>query len=99
MRSPTPGTSFPALPRALKARLFAAFDLAILWNKPGNGRPPSAAAITDDTLAALPEILDPGQPGYHDAAADPQTMGVSARPPMTGPFHNHPAHAPGLASR
>jgi hypothetical protein len=74
-----------ALPPALKARLFAVFDLAILWNKE-DGQATVTVTITDDTLAALPEILDPDQPGYHDTAtADPQTMWVSAQPPITGP--------------
>jgi len=79
------GDLIPALPPALKAHLFAAFDLGILWNKE-DWQATITVTITDDTLAALPEILDPDQPGYHDTAtADPETMWVSARPPMTGP--------------
>jgi hypothetical protein len=40
------------------------------------------AVITDATLAALPEILDPGQPGYHDTAApvESEAVGVLAQP-------------------
>ncbi len=62
---------------ALKACLFAAFGLAILWNKAGG-----QATIT--TLAALPGILDPDQPGYHDtcnpAPACPASVGQLTRP-------------------
>jgi pentapeptide repeat protein len=81
---PYAGDILPALPPALKARLFAVFDLAILWNKE-NGQATVAVTITDDTLAALPEILDPAQPGYHDTATDPRAVGVSARPSIAGP--------------
>jgi hypothetical protein len=61
--------------------MITAFDLGILWNKTGN-QAIVTAAITDATLAALPEILDPSQPGYHDTAAtlDSETVGVLARP-------------------
>lgn len=48
-----------------------AFDLAILWNKE-DWQATVTVTISDETLAALPEILDPDQPGYHDTtAADP----------------------------
>ena len=80
---PYAGDILPALPPALKARLFAAFDLTILWNK-DDGQATVTVTITDDTLTALPEILDPDQPGYHDTAAAPQTMWVLAQPPITG---------------
>jgi hypothetical protein len=83
---PYAGDIIPDLPPALKARLFAAFDLTILWNKE-DGQATVTVTITDDTLAALPELLDPAQPGYHDTAtADPQTVWVSAQPPMTTPM-------------
>ncbi len=78
---PYAGDILPALPPALKARLFAAFDLAILWNKE-TGQATVAVTITDDTLAALPEILDPDQPGYQDT----RTVGVLACPPIAGPL-------------
>ena len=65
------------LPPALKARLFAALDLSILWNKTGS-QATVYATITDATITALPEILDPGQDGYHDTAASP------AAPPAVG---------------
>ena len=56
------------LPLALKARLLAAFDITVVWNKPGN-QVTVRAVITDATLQALPDILDPSQDGYHDTAA------------------------------
>jgi hypothetical protein len=82
---PYAGDLLPELPPALKARLFAAFDLAILWNKE-MGQATVAVTITDTTLAALSQILDLGQPGYHDTAAplDSETVGVSACPPIAG---------------
>ena len=76
---------------ALKTRLFDAFDLTILWNKTGN-QATVTAVITDATLRALPEILDPSQDGYHDTAATPAgagdpapaTVGDLAQPPIGG---------------
>jgi hypothetical protein len=62
---PYAGDILPGLPSALKARLFAMFDLTVLWNKPGNQATVSAL-ITDETLRALPALLNPGQDGYHD---------------------------------
>jgi hypothetical protein len=64
---PALGDILPGLPPALKARLFAAFDLEILWNKPGQ-QATVHAEITEATLAALPAIVDPGQDGYHDTS-------------------------------
>jgi site-specific DNA recombinase len=58
------------LPPAVKARLFAAFDLQILWNKPGR-QATVHAEITDATLRALPALLNPGQDGYDDTAEPP----------------------------
>ena len=40
---PALGDILPGLPPALKARLFAAFGLEILWNKPGQQ---AARAVT-----------------------------------------------------
>jgi hypothetical protein len=55
-------------------------DLAIVWNK-DKGQATVTAVITDAALGALPEILDPTQPGYHDTAAvDSEPIGVSADP-------------------
>jgi hypothetical protein len=67
------------LPPALKARLFAAVDLIILWNKT-DGQATVTATITDATLAALPAILDPTQDGYHD----------TDNPDDLGPLTQHP---------
>jgi hypothetical protein len=90
----------PNLPPDLKARLFAAFDLAILWNK-DKARATVTVTITDATLAALPEILNPAQPGYHDtAAAEPETVGALACPPIAGPLpHPSGSSAPGASLR
>jgi hypothetical protein len=80
------GDIIPALPPALKARLFAAFDLAILWNK-DKAQATVTVTITDATLTALPEILDHTQPGYHDTASptDPASIGHLAQPAIGGP--------------
>jgi hypothetical protein len=63
----------PTLPPALKARLFAAIDLTILWNKDG-GQATVTATITDATLAVILDTLNPGQDGYHDTA-NPANLG------------------------
>jgi hypothetical protein len=60
----------PGLPPALKARLLDAFDIQILWNKPGR-QATVHAEITDATLRALPAILNPGQDGYDDTSEQP----------------------------
>jgi site-specific DNA recombinase len=76
----------PGLPPALKARLFAAIDLNILWNKTG-GQVTVYATITDATLAFLADMLDAGQDGYHDTAAPAPAsndMGALPQPPITG---------------
>ena len=57
----------PGLPSALKARLLDAFDIQILWNKPGR-QATVHAEITDVTLRALPAILNPGQDDYDDTS-------------------------------
>ena len=62
---PLAGDILPGLPADLKARLFEAFDLQILWNKPGQ-QATVFAEITEATLQALPGILDPGRDGYDD---------------------------------
>jgi len=66
---PLAGDILPRLPPQLKARLFAAFDISILWNKPGQQATVNAE-ITDTTLCYLTAILDPGQDGYHDTHPD-----------------------------
>ena len=64
------GDILPGLPPALKTRLFEAFDLQILWNKPGR-QATVHAEITDATLQALPGILNPGQDGYDVTSEEP----------------------------
>jgi len=64
---PLAGDILPGLDPALKARLFAAFDLQILWNKPAK-QATVYAEITEATLQALPGILNPDQDGYDDTA-------------------------------
>jgi site-specific DNA recombinase len=65
---PLAGDVLPGLPDDLKAALFAAVDLQILWNKPGR-QATVHAEITDATLQALPALLNPGLDGYDDTAA------------------------------
>jgi hypothetical protein len=80
---PYAGDILPDLPPPLKARLFDAFDLCVLWNKTGN-QATIRAEITDTTLTALPGILNPRQDGYHDtvAAGNPGTMGQLTQTPV-----------------
>jgi hypothetical protein len=67
---PLAGDILPGLPPDLKAKLFEAFDLQILWNKPGR-QATIFAEITDATLQALPGILNPGQDDYDDTNEQP----------------------------
>jgi hypothetical protein len=84
---PMPGDIVPGLPPVLKARLFQAFDLHILWNKPGQ-QATVHAEITDATLRALPAILDPSRDGYDDTAGnqpeDAETVEHLFDPPIRG---------------
>ena len=64
---PLAGNILSGLAPDIKARLFAAFDLQILWNKPGR-QATVHAEITEATLRALPALLNPGQDGYDDTA-------------------------------
>ena len=64
---PLAGDVLPGLPPELKARLLEAFDIQVLWNKPGR-QATVHAEITDATLRALPAILNPGQEGYDDTS-------------------------------
>jgi hypothetical protein len=64
---PLAGDILPGLPAELKARLLEAFDIQVLWNKPGR-QATVFAEITDATLRALPAILNPGQDGYDDTS-------------------------------
>jgi DNA invertase Pin-like site-specific DNA recombinase len=62
---PLAGDILADLPPAFKARLLAAFDIEVLWNKTGQ-QATVHAEITENTLQAVPGILDPDQDGYHD---------------------------------
>jgi hypothetical protein len=64
---PLAGDILPGLDPAAKARLFAALDLEILWNKTDQ-QATVWVEITDATLRALPAILNPAQDGYDDTA-------------------------------
>jgi len=64
---PIPGDILPGLTPQLKAELFQAFDLQVVWNKPGR-QATVHAEITEATLQALPAILDPSHDGYDDNA-------------------------------
>ncbi len=95
---PLAGDILPGLPAALKARLLAVFDIWVLWNKTDR-QATVYAEITDDTLRAVPAILDPGQDGYHDTSPAPSTdnptplghlISTSRRVAMA---HRVPSHA------
>ncbi len=77
-----PGGILPGLTPELKAELFQAFDLQVLWNKPGQ----QATVFAEITLQALPGILDPGRDGYDDTAdidsENPRTMEYLFESPM-----------------
>jgi site-specific DNA recombinase len=74
-RLPLAGDVLPRLSPRLKARLLAAFDVSILWNKPAR-QATVTAEITETTLRALAAILDPDQDGFHDTHPDqPEPMG------------------------
>ncbi len=94
---PYAGDILPGLPPALKARLFAALDLTILWNKT-DGQATVRAVITDTTLTALPDILNPAQDGYHDTAnpPTPATTGHLTQTPVATSL-SHPCGWAGSA--
>jgi hypothetical protein len=97
---PLLGDILPGLPPALKARLFAAFGLEILWNKPGS-QATVFVEITENTLQAIPGITDPAQDGYHDTsthADQPEPMWDLGNTPRSGrESHSYPAGAAGGA--
>lgn len=80
---PYVGDIVPGLPPALKTRLLAAFDITITWNKPDN-QATVGAVLTDTTLRAVLDILDPGQDGYHDTAATTPPDSPLTRAPLSG---------------
>jgi hypothetical protein len=79
---PLAGTVLPGLAPDLKARLFAAFDLQILWNKPGR----QAAVHAEATLCALPALLNPGQDGYDDTADNASGEAAAAADRPIAPY-------------
>jgi hypothetical protein len=92
---PIAGDILTALPAALKTRLFQAFDLEIQWNKPAQ-QATVFAEITENTLRAIPAILDPGQDGYHDPdPGEPIAMGDLFNAPLTTTM----SHRRGQAAR
>ena len=95
---PMPGDILPRLTPQLKAELFQAFDLQILWNKPGQ-QATVFAEITEATLQALPGILDPGRDGYDDTAgkapSEPGSVGDLFEPPIEAvAVHDHDFRPP-----
>jgi hypothetical protein len=77
---PLVGDVLPGLPPRLKARLFHAFDIAVLWNKPSS-HATVRAEITETTLQAVPGILDPSQDGYDDTGtSQPAPWGIWTTP-------------------
>jgi hypothetical protein len=88
-RLPLAGDVVPDLPPRLKARLFQAFDIAVLWNKPGS-QATVRAEITETTLQAVPGILDPSQDGYHDTGTgQPSPWGIWPTPLDAVESHSH----------
>jgi site-specific DNA recombinase len=78
---PLAGDVLPRLPPRLKAKLFATFDLSILWNKPGQ-QVTVRAEISDATLQAITAILNASQDGYDDTHPDqPDPIGDLAHTP------------------
>jgi site-specific DNA recombinase len=78
-RLPLAGDVLPRLTPRLKARLFQAFGITVLWNKPAS-QATIRAEITDTTLRAVPAILDPSQDGYHDTDPDPDPVADGPEP-------------------
>jgi hypothetical protein len=80
-RLPLAGDVLPRLTPRLKAKLFAAFDLSILWNKPGQ-QVTTRAEISEATPQAVTAILDASQDGFDDTdPAQPDPIGDLANTP------------------
>jgi hypothetical protein len=80
-RLPLAGDVLPAMPPQIKARLFAIFDISILWNK-ADRQVTVSAEITEATLQAVEAILDPAQDGFHDTDPDqPEPLGHPTNTP------------------
>jgi site-specific DNA recombinase len=74
-RLPLPGDVLPEMPPQIKARLFAIFDVSICWNKTGR-QATVHAEITEATLQAVHDILDPTRDSFHDTHPDqPEPVG------------------------
>ena len=88
---PLAGDILPGLDPDLKARLYQAFDLQVLWNKPGR-QATVFAEITEATLRALPGILNPGQDGYDDTTdnipGEPATVEDLFESPIVRRIHH-----------
>jgi hypothetical protein len=66
---PLASNPLPRLTPQLKALLFQALNLEILWN-PADRQATVWVEITETTLRAIPAILNPGQDGHHDTDPD-----------------------------
>ncbi len=103
---PLAGDVLTGMPPAVKARLFAAFDLQILWNKPGR-QATIHAEITDATLRALPGLLNPSRDGYDDTAEPPSGQAADVEDLFEAPIYRKihqygiitPASSTGAATR
>lgn len=72
------------MPPAIKARLFAIFDVAIYWNK-ADRQVTVHAEITESTLRAVQDILDPTRDGFTDTNPDqPEPVGHLTNTPRAG---------------
>jgi hypothetical protein len=92
---PLTANPLPRLTPQLKALLFQALNLEILWN-PADRQATVWVEITDTTLRAIPAILDPGHDGHHDTNPEhgpdqPAPTCDFDKPPRTGTT----AHRPG----
>jgi len=95
---PMPGGILPGLTPELKAELFQAFDLQVLWNKPGQ-QATVFAEITEATLQALPGILAPGRDGYDDTTDIDSSGHCPNVPWFSGPGSAGPTAASFAAAR
>jgi len=96
---PLTANPLPRLTPQLKALLFQALNLEILWN-PADRQATVWVEITDTTLRAIPAILDPGHDGHHDTNPkhgpdQPAPTCDFDKPPRTGTMRHRPAnHCP-----
>jgi hypothetical protein len=100
---PLASNPLPRLTPELKALLFQALNLEILWN-PADRQATVWAEITDTTLRAIPAILNPGHDGHHDTNPehDPDQPTPACdfdRPPRTGTLRHRHRKRDGNCSR